>query len=350
MNCSNLPECYFFNQSLWLNTTFNGTKTHYSILPGRAYCTVVVIVISVLVTLTNMINLFVLRLTEQIPEISRMCLMNLSCADLIVGLLSCLPATYPAVHAVWPYGSAWCQVSGVIHGTSCNMSIWSLGLVSVDRYIAIVHPLRYYDIVTKPRCVKVLCVMWCVAATTFLVPIFTKPDYTYYRFDEAELMCAFTWEYAWFCIVTAMGIPILTGGLLIYTTVCVIREIAKPRNNQVEPAVFSQVQDGLRVRDMRCVKVLTITSCIFYTNWGPYTVTVVMKTFLPGINTPPLLRFLFLWLANANSFINVFVYSFIYSRFRREVASLLKSVFTCFQSQEPQLDASSDNQRSGSTF
>ena len=60
----------------------------------------------------NILNLLVLRRTEQIPAISRRCLLDLSSADLLVGVVSCLPCIYPAVTGTWPYGPVWCQIAG----------------------------------------------------------------------------------------------------------------------------------------------------------------------------------------------------------------------------------------------
>jgi len=34
----------------------------------------------------------------------------------------------------WTYGDAWCQVSGITHGTSVTVSIWSISMIGIHRF------------------------------------------------------------------------------------------------------------------------------------------------------------------------------------------------------------------------
>jgi len=45
-----------------------------------------------------------------------------------------LPETLPDVTDRWIYGDIWCQISGVAHGTSCAVSIWSIAMVGLHRF------------------------------------------------------------------------------------------------------------------------------------------------------------------------------------------------------------------------
>ena len=128
-------------------------------------------VISVLIIINNIINLYVLEKTPQIPRISCICLKNLSCADLLVGCVSCAPCIGSAILQKWPYGDVWCQIAGITHGCSVTVSIWSLALVSIDRYIAILHPLRYNTLMTTFKCKIIIVCMWILSGLTFLSPL-----------------------------------------------------------------------------------------------------------------------------------------------------------------------------------
>lgn len=104
--------------------------------------TTVVASIGILIISANCLSIAVLKLTKQIPYIARICLINLGAADLMVGLVACLPSIVPAIISKWPYGDVWCQISGISHGVSVAVSIWSISAVSLDRYVAIIYPLR----------------------------------------------------------------------------------------------------------------------------------------------------------------------------------------------------------------
>ena len=82
----------------------------------------------------------------------------------------------------------------------------------------------------------------------------------------------------------------------------------------------------LQARDLKAVKVLGVTASVYFIAWGPYVVLVVLLSFFPQIPVPGQIRFAFMWLANSNSFMNVFIYSLMYSGFRRNAVVLLRTL------------------------
>jgi len=105
--------------------------------------TTVIAVISSGIILSNIVNLIVLAsASDAMPWATRLFLINLSSSDLLVGLVACAPAVLPAATSRWSYGDVWCQVSGVAHGTSCTVSIWSISMVGLHRFELI--PLSVY--------------------------------------------------------------------------------------------------------------------------------------------------------------------------------------------------------------
>ena len=197
--------------------------------------TFVVVGISVMIAFGNVLCLRVLRMTKQIPAISRMCLFNLSCSDLVVGVVACAPCVYPAATGRWPFGATWCQIAGIIHGVSVTVSIWSLALVSVDRYVAVAHPLHYYVYVTEQRCGRVLAAMWFVALVTYAAPL-PFYNFIYYEYSDSEVMCGLHWAEPWFCIVTGLFVPIMSGGVLAFTAGGIRRAVAALNKVGVAPA------------------------------------------------------------------------------------------------------------------
>ena len=80
-------------------------------------------------------------------------------------------------------------------------------------------------------------------------------------------------------------------------------------------------------RDLKAVKVLGVTASVYFIVWGPYVIVVVLLSFFPHINVPDEIRFAFMWLANSNSFMNVFIYSSMYRGFRRNAVALFRNTF-----------------------
>ena len=96
--------------------------------------TTIIAVISSGIVLSNIINLIVLvSASAAMPWATRLFLINLSISDVLVGVIACAPAVVPAATHRWIYGDAWCQVSGIVHGISITVSMWSMSMVGLHR-------------------------------------------------------------------------------------------------------------------------------------------------------------------------------------------------------------------------
>ena len=287
---------------------------------------IIVSIVSTFIVVGNTFNIAILSRKCRIPRISRIFLLNLSVSDFCVGLISCLPTVYSAITEYWPYGAVWCQISGIFHGTSCAISIWSLSMVAVDRYLAICKPMSYVAWKSSRKAYIVIGCLWVFAFGSFTTPCLTKPDYIYYQFGKVENICGLFWEYKWFCIMTTFYIPILSGSILVYTNVKIIRTMVtrNARLNEIDHRSSVQRNQG-----KYAIKLLLMTSSIFFVAWGPYVVDVLLYSFIDGYRAPEKLRFFLMWIANSNSFMNVITLSVIYRCFRKEVNRLMRKYICC---------------------
>lgn len=304
-----------------------------------------IIVISCLIICSNIINISVIQKTIQLPRITRICILNLSVSDLLVGLISCFPCIIPAFTGVWPYGEVWCQIAGIVHGTSVTISIWSLSLISIDRYFAIVRPLKSRCLLTPQKVISMIAVLWSIAVITFFAPLPTKRNFIYYQYSQDELICGLFWEYKWFCVITALYIPITSACIIIYTNYKVTRKVITARQ-MVE---IWRIGHKSGRSEMRAVKLLTIATVVYFISWGPYVIQVIIMSLANISNISPDVRFATLWLANCNSFCNVFVYSAMYKSFRRRARFFISSLIFCCNKGNLRQSMSDRNCRSSSS-
>jgi len=71
-------------------------------------------------------------------------------------------------------------------------------LLLCNRYMAIKLPMRYRKMVTKTsirQCLIVVACLWTVGLVTFIAPLFTKANWTYYTYNANQKMCGIHWEY-----------------------------------------------------------------------------------------------------------------------------------------------------------
>ena len=286
----------------------------------------IVSTVSIFIIIGNIFNINILSRKCQVPRISRIFLLNLSVSDFCVGLISCLPTVYSAITDYWPYGPVWCQISGIFHGTSCAISIWSISMVSIDRYLAICKPMAYAAWKSQKLAFIVIGCLWTFAFGSFITPSLIKSDHIYYQYDKVENMCGLFWEYKWFCIMTTFYIPILSGSILSYTNAKIISTVVTRKSglNKIDCRISKRRNQG-----RSAVTLLIMTSLIFFLAWGPYVVVVLLYSFIEGFQAPEKLRFALMWVANSNSFMNVITFSIIYRSFRKEINRLTKKFICC---------------------
>lgn len=299
----------------------------------KALKTIVVVIISLAIILSNLINITVLRTTQQIPKVAKIFLTNLGIADLCVGLVTCLPCVVSSATDVWPYGEIWCQIAGILHGTCVTVSIWTLAVVSIERFFAVIYPLKYKNKLNRNKCMVILAFLWTAASISFISPMFTVDDFIYYHYTPGSSMCGMYWENIYLCIVTGVYIPILSGGIILFTTVRITRALkkARPIGNQVAPAGNNpgSGKGNKKQKDEKAVMVLITTTLVFFTLWGPYVAMVYAAAFDHNVILPRWLEFVLTWMANSNSFVNVIIYSAIYEAFRTEAKALILATLRC---------------------
>jgi len=277
-----------------------------SVMHGSA-----IIIVTTIIIVSNVVNIIIWSRMGGLARVTKFILLNLSVSDVMVGIIACAPAIFPAFTGRWPFGDVWCQVSGVMHSVSCAISIWCISVIGIDRYIAIVWPFRYKQLMSMRNVSIIMTALWICATVTFVAPIFTKSNFVYYQYTDELKMCGLYWEYPLFCVLTALYIPVASSAVVVFTSVKINRSL----NSSNLPRADA---------NRKALRKLVVSAVVFLTCWGPYTTLAVMSSFVPAVRPPASVQFWSLWLANCNSFMNVFVYSLTVKSYRLAVVRLVK--------------------------
>ncbi|XP_064615846.1 beta-3 adrenergic receptor-like [Liolophura sinensis] len=164
-----------------MNLTFNVSQCKGNTTNDVGYTTVeiairsaVVLLVSVTIILSNLLNFVILWTIKNISPVTKVFLINLTTADFCTGLIGCLPAIAPAINGTWPYGAIWCQISAIVHGSCSTVSIWSVGVIGVERYIATSYPVFYKNKMTQKRSLGIVCLLWTSCLILFVAPTIIK--------------------------------------------------------------------------------------------------------------------------------------------------------------------------------
>lgn len=116
----------------------------------------------------NSLVVIVIYFYMKMKTVASVFLLNLALADLCFLLTLPLWAVYTAMEYRWPFGNYLCKIASASVSFNLYASVFLLTCLSIDRYLAIVHPmksrLRRTMLVARVTCI----IIWCLAGLASL--------------------------------------------------------------------------------------------------------------------------------------------------------------------------------------
>ncbi|XP_078598875.1 G-protein coupled receptor 161-like [Branchiostoma floridae x Branchiostoma japonicum] len=205
-------------------------------------------------------NLIVFALFYKKPSllsISNRFVLNLSVSNFLMSLLVTPSVLVSAMARSWIFGDALCQVAGVLTTLLFAASIWTLVLVSLDRYCAIIAPLHYAMRITPSRCLYMMAAVWLVSAGLAVPPV---AGWSHIQYQAEKCSCTVVWEtsnhtdryYTIFLAVVCFGLPcLIMAGAYSRIYRAAQKTTARARRNSVFPEPSSSTVTGLRTPKRR---------------------------------------------------------------------------------------------------
>ncbi|XP_022079976.1 adenosine receptor A2a-like [Acanthaster planci] len=270
----------------------------------------------VLILAFNPISLVVLHQVTSIRLTTKLFMASLTIADLGNGLFWALPQLTENIAGAWVLGDGMCKLFGIGYRTFVSLSVFSLVMMNVDRYIAIVYSLRYFRIVTVGRAKAVIGVTWVLSfvggagAYGFLV----------YRVVSRTPPHLCLWEQGGLhqlTVVIVLFTSLLTM-LGLYTHILVIarRQARRIASETHQLPGAGRRDNGLRLRVKSATTVFLITGAVCL-SWIPY--IVVGAVDLPVSHEVKIFTDTLLM---TNSWLNVFIYTFRNKDLRQRLNSI----------------------------
>ena len=167
------------NNSIMTNTT---TMANYSIQEleefeefERVVHLSVSIIFGIIVLvgfLGNLLVIIVVWSNTQMQNTTNILIVSLAFADLSF-IIFCVPFTATKyVLSTWPFGDVWCKMSSYLMYVSAFASVYTLVLMSLDRYLAVVHPITSMKIRNRRNATLLVCLTWIIILASNLPAAF----------------------------------------------------------------------------------------------------------------------------------------------------------------------------------
>ena len=305
-----------------LNST-NTSENHEELLPKTHQepfniCAIVLLTITLILIVTlNPLCLVVLRRVSGIQETTKLFMMSLTMCDLCTGVFCGIPELTNKITQIWVLGDFLCAMSDILDPTFFTINILSLLLLTIDRFIAIVHSLHYPSLMTPKRAKVIVSLVWILTLTIYVTG--------YVIIAQVENQCGIDiicsiCNYVW---IGMIGIP-LAIILVLYVYILKVarhqaRCIAAQNNIGNNPGEQNAPQ---RISTKCASTVFIITGAVFLA-WTPAIIIMVLA--LQDIIVPSAGIVVVELLLYSNSWLNVVIYYLRNREFKQALHNLVSS-------------------------
>uniref|UniRef100_A0A8C2UTA9 G protein-coupled receptor 101 n=1 Tax=Chinchilla lanigera TaxID=34839 RepID=A0A8C2UTA9_CHILA len=157
----------------------------------------------------NIVLVLVLQRKPQLLQVANRFIFNLLITDLLQIALVAPWVVATSVPLFWPLNSHFCTALVTLTHLFAFASVNTIVVVSIDRYLSIIHPLSYPNMMTHRRGYMLLYGTWIVATLQSTPPLY---GWGQAGFDERNALCSMIWgsspSYTVLSVVSFIIIPL----------------------------------------------------------------------------------------------------------------------------------------------
>lgn len=344
--------------------------------------TISMCIIMLVGTLANGVILHCIIKQRSLRTVTNAFIFNLAATDFLLSVL-CMPfVLISCIAGRWVFGDIFCIVTGFILSVLCIVSILTLVLISIDRFMAIKRPLKYHDRITVQNSRRMIAFVWVQAALCSALPALGWGKG--FAFEREESICrpqfsgptvdnGFTIFLFLTCFVVPFSIIAYTYISILWTAHRQFRRVHnfhKPKESSgfaADVSVRAKIQwfsprplvntsnvcatiadeitsttntaqiqksrrhkNGHRSRKAKArgFKMLLIIVAVFLICWSPHFILIFYAS-LHKQRFPPEVKALTAWLTFLNSACNPFLYGFLNGKFRVGLRTFIDEQLLC---------------------
>ena len=222
----------------------------------------------VLIVAVNGLVIFLIRKKKLLRTITNMFLTSLALSDLMSGLLGIPLLVICLVKDVIKV----CVTSAIFFRFTAISSVCHVLLIACDRYIFIVHYMKYHSLATKRRAIVAIISVWMLSLASSLIQLSWYIFHGIALTEYEDVTEDHNKRYSLVCIVLFFTVPLITM-CYIYGSIFYI-SFKRIKRDRGLSNTFQRPSRSLR-HEWRGRSVLVITIVIFTCCWLPFFVAML---------------------------------------------------------------------------
>lgn len=280
--------------------------------------------VSVFTVCGNLLVILSVVYFKQLHTPTNYLVLSLAVADLLVGALV-LPLTMEfSVTSCFFYKVFFCKIRGTFDVSLCTASILNLCCISIDRYYAVCHPLKYRAKINSRVVVVMILFTWTLSVLTGIGYISAGMTS-----GKCDSKC-----FVYFVIANVLGL-VFSFYLPVIIILCIYVKIFLVAQRQVKSIQNSKSPATVRKTERKATKTLAIVIGVFLLCWLPFFLFTTVLSF-SHFDVSSVLLELLTYVALLNSMMNPFIYAFLYSCYRSAFRLIIsgKIIFGSFSNSD----------------
>ncbi|XP_069188492.1 RYamide receptor-like [Procambarus clarkii] len=309
------------------------------------------IAILVFAVLGNSVVVYVVCSSAKMRTVTNYFIANLAVGDLWMAIF-CVPFSFLStlILKYWPFGGHLCVAVNYLQAVSVFVSAYTLVAISLDRYLAIIYPLR--PRMTRFQAKVIIAVVWILSlATTLPVAVYSSlltPNINFYKVFGRQV-CMEDWgesqaendsrmAYSVALMLLQYFLPL---AVLVFTYSRIAMVVWGKKNLGETPARMDRIARSKR----KMIKMMVAVVLVYTLCWLPFNTLMVVRE-LHDIDGWPYMIYLwafFHWLAMSSTCYNPVILCWMNTKFRSgfcNVAYMVPCLRRCvdawFFTQEPE--------------
>nr|QKY89066.1 Rhabdomeric opsin [Chaetopleura apiculata] len=271
----------------------------------------------------NLIVIWIFSRTKSLRTPANMFVVNLAISDLTFSAVNGFPLyTISAFNKKWIFGKAACELYGLVGGIFGLMSINTMAMIALDRYLVIARPLSVMRHMSHKRAFFMLMLVWIWSILWAIPPIFGWGAYIPEGF---QISCSFDYltrtdyfrAYIFCMYICSFVVPVL---IIFFCYVLIVKAVA---DHEKEMASMAKKLDAKDIRqgqdqrtELKTAKIAFYTITLFLLSWTPYAVIALIGEFGPAEYVTPYAASIPVIFAKTSAMYNPIVYALSHPKFR----------------------------------